>query len=92
MYDEILHCVHSELMFVVEVKGNIFSSEQDERPGVLGEVLDEYSDQAAGSKETANTSQVVRYGPIRDFLCFGLVWDASFVSATLSENDDSRDT
>ena len=89
MYDKIFYFVHGRLVFFIEVEGNIFSSEQDKRSGVLSEVLDEYLDQATGSEETANASQVVRYGPVRDFLCFGLMRDTSFVSAALS---DSRDT
>ena len=92
MNDEVFNLVHRGLVFGLECEGDIFSSEIDEGSGVFCEIVDEYSDEAAGAEESADTGEVVGDGPVLDLLCFRFVRDATVVSAALSEENDGWNT
>jgi hypothetical protein len=61
----------------------VFAHQVNKGTSMLSEVFYEYLYKPAGAKKAVDASDVHRYQPILNFLCFGFMGDTAFVIALL---------
>jgi hypothetical protein len=82
--DEIFDILHSCYLLCSKMEGNVFARRVNNGTGMLSRIFDEYPYEPTGAKEATDASDVYRYRPVLNLLCFGFMGDTAFVVALLS--------